>query len=123
VRAVSDEDELLMLSSSNKAIRIPVKDMPVLGRNTQGVRLMRLDAGERVVAVEHLIAEKINGENGAVEGKINGENGAVEGKTNGENGAVEGKTNSKSGATEEKTNGEKEIIEEEEISDEERNKK
>ena len=134
VRAVSDEDELLMLSSSNKAIRIPVKDMPVLGRNTQGVRLMRLDAGERVVAVEHLIAEKINGENGAVEGKINGENGAVEGKTNGENGSVEGKTNgengtteektnSKSGATEEKTNGEKEIIEEEEISDEERNKK
>jgi len=123
VRSVSDEDELLILSSSNKAIRIPVKDMPVLGRNTQGVRLMRLDAGERIVAVEHLMAEKANGENGAVEGKTNGENGSVEGKTNGENGTTEEKTNSKSGATEEKTNSAKEIIEEEEITDEERNKK
>ncbi|MFH1306138.1 MAG: DNA gyrase subunit A, partial [Candidatus Micrarchaeota archaeon] len=75
IASVSDEDEILLLSSSNKAIRMPVKDVSVLGRNTQGVRLMKLDGGERIVAIEHLAPENGNGQNGSVESdaKKNGE--------------------------------------------------
>jgi DNA gyrase subunit A len=65
VNTVSDEDEILCVSSKGQVIRIPVKDISVLGRNTMGVRIMRLEEGEKVVAVEHLTpepsAENLNG--------------------------------------------------------------
>ncbi|MDE1798721.1 MAG: DNA gyrase subunit A, partial [Candidatus Micrarchaeota archaeon] len=64
VKTVSDEDEMLFISSSAKVIRIPVKDISVIGRNTQGVRLMKLDEGEKVVAIEHLIPEAEGSGNG-----------------------------------------------------------
>ncbi len=44
----------MLITSSGKVIRIPVKGIPTLGRNTQGVRLVRVDEGENVVAVESL---------------------------------------------------------------------
>ncbi|MFA5108624.1 MAG: DNA gyrase subunit A [Candidatus Micrarchaeia archaeon] len=67
VCSVSDEDEILLLSSSNKAIRMPVKDISIVGRNTQGVRLMRLDEGERLVAMEHLKPEDFEGDDGSLQ--------------------------------------------------------
>src|SRR6185503_20552035 len=42
-------------------IRMPVDGIPTIGRNTQGVRLIRLEEAERVVAMER-IAEKEEGE-------------------------------------------------------------
>jgi DNA gyrase subunit A len=75
VKTVSDEDELLFISSANKVIRMPVKDISVIGRNTQGVRLMKLDEGEKVVAIEHLIPEGENG-NGNGNGELKREGGA-----------------------------------------------
>jgi DNA gyrase subunit A len=53
-RLVDDEEDLMLITSSGKVIRIPVKGIPTLGRNTQGVRLVRVDQGENVVAVENL---------------------------------------------------------------------
>ncbi len=50
----TDDDDLMLITDAGKVIRIPVKDIPTLGRNTQGVRLMRVDEGENVVAVESL---------------------------------------------------------------------
>jgi DNA gyrase subunit A len=51
VRVVNDNDEILLISSDDIIIRIPVKEIALQGRNTQGVRLMRFDEGDRVVAV------------------------------------------------------------------------
>jgi DNA gyrase subunit A len=51
VRVVDDNDEILLISSDDIIIRIPVKEIALQGRNTQGVRLMRFDEGDRVVAV------------------------------------------------------------------------
>lgn len=51
VRIVDDRDEILLVNSDDSIIRIPVQEIPQQGRNTQGVRLMRLNEGERVVAV------------------------------------------------------------------------
>ncbi|MCD6227492.1 DNA gyrase subunit A [Candidatus Micrarchaeota archaeon] len=47
---VSDDDEVILLSSSGRMVRIPVNSIREVGRNTIGVRLMRLDEGENVVA-------------------------------------------------------------------------
>jgi DNA gyrase subunit A len=49
-----DSDELMLVTDSGRVIRIRVRDIPTRGRNTQGVRLIRLEltSGERVVAVE-----------------------------------------------------------------------
>jgi DNA gyrase subunit A len=49
---VSPEQELMMISSNGTLVRTPVSDVSVQGRNTQGVRLIRLDAGERLTGVE-----------------------------------------------------------------------
>lgn len=50
-KIVDDNDEVLLMSSDDIIIRIPVKEITLQGRSTQGVRLMRLDEGDKVVAV------------------------------------------------------------------------
>ena len=57
IKTVTDEDELMVISDQGKIIRLPVADIPIQGRSTQGVRLITLEEGERVVAVAKL-AEK-----------------------------------------------------------------
>jgi len=49
VRAVNDGDELILVSAGGLIIRIPVDDIRIIGRYTQGVRLMNLPEGDRVV--------------------------------------------------------------------------
>jgi DNA gyrase subunit A len=53
-RIVSDEDHLIMISDRGKLIRLRVRDIAPKGRATQGVRLIRLDDGEHVAAIERL---------------------------------------------------------------------
>jgi DNA gyrase subunit A len=57
IKTVVDEDELMVISNKGKIIRLKALDIPVQGRSTQGVRLITLEEGERVVAVARL-AEK-----------------------------------------------------------------
>ena len=57
IKTVVDEDELMIISNKGKIIRLQAVDIPVQGRSTQGVRLITLEEGERVVAVARL-AEK-----------------------------------------------------------------
>ncbi|MHC1610305.1 MAG: DNA gyrase subunit A [Candidatus Methanospirareceae archaeon] len=52
IKQVKDEDELMIATSENMVTKIGVRDIPVQGRNTQGVRLMKVKAGERIVAVD-----------------------------------------------------------------------
>jgi DNA gyrase subunit A len=54
VRVVHDSDDLILVTDTGKVIRIRVRGIPTRGRNTQGVRLIRLESDERVVAVEAL---------------------------------------------------------------------
>ncbi len=48
---VAENDELMILSGEGKIIRIRVADISVIGRHTQGVKLINLEAPEKVVAV------------------------------------------------------------------------
>lgn len=43
--------EVLMISNNGQAIRVALKDIPTLGRTTQGVRIMRMGAGDKVASL------------------------------------------------------------------------
>jgi DNA gyrase subunit A len=51
---VNSEHELMMISSTGTLVRTPVAEISVVGRNTQGVRLIRLGEGERLTGVERI---------------------------------------------------------------------
>jgi DNA gyrase subunit A len=57
VQQVTEEDELMLVTNKGKIIRLHVSDIRVIGRNTQGVRLIDLEEVERVVSLARL-AEK-----------------------------------------------------------------
>jgi DNA gyrase subunit A len=57
VRMVSDDDDIMLITDGGKVIRTPVRGISIIGRNTQGVRLIDLAEGEKVVGVARL-AEK-----------------------------------------------------------------
>jgi DNA gyrase subunit A len=54
---IATDDEIMLISSSGTLVRTPVSDISVQGRNTQGVRLIRLDEGDRLVGLERIVAE------------------------------------------------------------------
>jgi DNA gyrase subunit A len=57
VQRVTEDDQLMLVTNRGKIIRLRVKDIRVIGRNTQGVHLIDLEEGERVVSLARL-AEK-----------------------------------------------------------------
>ncbi len=52
--AVTEDDEIMLITDSGTLVRTPVKDVSQMGRNTQGVRLIRLSEDERLVEVERI---------------------------------------------------------------------
>ncbi len=61
---VSDEDEFMMMTANGMIIRTPVKSIRPIGRNCEGVRLIRLKEGDKLVSVAPVVSE----ENGETEG-------------------------------------------------------
>jgi DNA gyrase subunit A len=61
VRSVRETDELMLLSQKGIALRTSAKQVPEIGRSTQGVRLMRLDEGDRLAAIAPIAAEENDG--------------------------------------------------------------
>lgn len=51
---VQNEDELMLISDGGVLVRILVADISTMGRNTQGVRLIRLDENEKLVEIESI---------------------------------------------------------------------
>ena len=62
VRMVTDEDQIMLITSGGKVIRLRVSEIRVIGRNTQGVRLIDLEEGERVASVARLAERDDEGE-------------------------------------------------------------
>jgi DNA gyrase subunit A len=58
--------EIMLISSTGTLVRTPVDEISVLGRNTQGVRLIRLAEGERLAGIERI--EHLEGESVAESG-------------------------------------------------------
>ena len=61
IKAVQESDEVMIISQEGILIRLPIHDVSTIGRNTQGVRLINLGEGDRVIDV----ARVDEGEDGA----------------------------------------------------------
>ena len=82
---VTDEHQIMLISDGGTLVRTAVSEVSVLGRNTQGVRLIKLGKGEKLVGVERIEAleDEEDELEGAVEGAEEGDVGA-EGFVDGE---------------------------------------
>ncbi|MFA5865754.1 MAG: DNA gyrase subunit A [Phycisphaerae bacterium] len=65
VKTVRDEDELMLISMKGIVIRFPLKGIRPIGRNTQGVRMIKLDEGDTLVAVARVVPDEENITNGS----------------------------------------------------------
>ncbi|MBI4879305.1 MAG: DNA gyrase subunit A [Planctomycetes bacterium] len=85
--AVREGDDLMLMTEGSMVVRIAADSVSQVGRSTQGVKLISLREGDRLVAVVPVVKEDTEGESPrAVQGEpLNGENGAWE-DVNQENG-------------------------------------
>ena len=61
LKEVIPDDELMMITRHGVIIRLPVDGIRVIGRNTQGVKVMNLDSGDTVVDVARVVKEDEGG--------------------------------------------------------------
>ena len=54
---VQPDDEIMLINSGGTLVRVPINEISVLGRNTQGVRVMRVGDDETLVSVERIAAD------------------------------------------------------------------
>ncbi len=55
IKPVTDRDDLMIITNNGQVIRTKISGISLLGRNTQGVRLIKLKEGENVVSVEKIV--------------------------------------------------------------------
>lgn len=55
---MKEEDEVMLISDAGTLVRVPVSEISVIGRNTQGVRLIQLGDGEKLVSLERVASIK-----------------------------------------------------------------
>lgn len=76
MRLVNEDDEVMLISADNSIIRIKVKDINISGRTAQGVILMRMDEGTKVVGLARIKPdEEVDEEVDAI-AKVEGEDGS-----------------------------------------------
>ena len=61
---VAADSEVMLISDGGTLVRTPAVDISVIGRNTQGVRLIRLDEGEKLVGIDRIEGEEDEGGGG-----------------------------------------------------------
>ena len=59
MKIVNEEDDLLVVSDEGTIIRMAVSDISVLGRSTQGVRVMRVNDGAKVISIARTDKEEV----------------------------------------------------------------
>jgi len=79
LKEVLPDDELMMITKKGIIIRVPVEGIRISGRNTSGVKIMNLTAGDLVVDVARVVKEDENG-GGEGEGDDDAEPPAPKGK-------------------------------------------
>lgn len=55
VKEVKDDDEIMVTTKQGMMVRIPIKDIRVQGRNTMGVRIMKIENNDKVVSVAKIV--------------------------------------------------------------------
>ena len=57
IKPVKEDDDLMIITDKGQVIRTMISGISLMGRATQGVRIIRLKDGEKVVAVESIVEE------------------------------------------------------------------
>ncbi|MGE4288959.1 MAG: DNA gyrase subunit A [Salinivirgaceae bacterium] len=72
LKGVTDENDLMIITKNGLTIRMAVSELRVMGRATQGVRLINLKKGDQIAAIEFVAAgeKEENGESGAIDAEI-----------------------------------------------------
>ena len=70
IKMTGEDEDLMLVTSQGKILRTRVGDLSVIGRNTQGVRLMNMDAGEVIVAVAKLAEKDDDDETDDADGRL-----------------------------------------------------
>lgn len=65
---VEDSSEVILIADSGKMIRIPLENLRIIGRTTQGVRLINLEEGEKVVAMDQVARDESDDDDGEAAG-------------------------------------------------------
>ena len=60
IKPVSSSDELMLISRNGILIRLSVSEVAEIGRNTQGVRLMKPGQGDEVISVARVVTDKVD---------------------------------------------------------------
>jgi DNA gyrase subunit A len=58
IKKANDDVELMLMTEKGMTIRLPVKDVSIIGRNAQGVRLVRMEEGDKLAAIATVIKEE-----------------------------------------------------------------
>ena len=85
IREVTDQDDLMIITRNGIAIRMSVTDIREAGRNTQGVKLIRLNNGDEIASVTRILKEE-EGEEAGEEGSETAETTTLTDQALGSNG-------------------------------------
>ncbi len=64
LEAVQNKDDLMLITANGMVIRTGLDEIRSIGRNTQGVRLIKLKGGDKLVAAEKVVSEEANNPKG-----------------------------------------------------------
>ncbi len=70
ISSVNDDDELLLMTAKGKIQRIKCSEISTIGRNTQGVRIMRLKDDDTLATIVRVPRDELENEEGVVEGQV-----------------------------------------------------
>lgn len=70
ISSVNDDDELLLMTAKGKIQRIKCSEISTIGRNTQGVRIMRLKDDDTLATIVRVPRDEHENEDGVVEGEV-----------------------------------------------------
>jgi len=70
---IEQSDQIMLVTDAGQLIRTPVDEVRIAGRNTQGVRIFRTDADEKVVSVERIPDDGTNGNGETGDGEVGSE--------------------------------------------------
>jgi DNA gyrase subunit A len=73
VRSVTEADQVIVISKNGIIIRTPVKDISEIGRSTQGVKVMNIGEGDKVIAAAKIATDTLVSSESEDEGKVNKE--------------------------------------------------
>ena len=64
---IHEDDRIMLITDTGRVIKTRVDDIRVVGRNTKGVRLMRIDDDERIVSIARVVEQDEDDEAGGEE--------------------------------------------------------